>query len=375
MKTIAEAVIIGGGIQGASLAYHLARRGLTNVCLVEMNDLGSGSTGRSASIIGHLSPRKNCLALTELSFAAYMRFGDELEADPGYDPIGYLMLAGPQSAPTLRRHHQVLQRRAIESHLLDEDDIDGLVPSLNLEGIAMGLYSPLGGSLDPHSIAMAYAQRARLLGVQISQRVKATGLEIEGGRMRGVHTTAGFIATPRVINAAGFRAREVGAWAGMALPIRNMKRHIFVTGPVPLYSQSMPFTYEYEVGWYVRREGPGVLIGMGSVESDEEDPQVDWSFLDEVGEHTMHRAPALADAKITSGWAGLRPMTPDEKPILGQAPHLPGFFNDCGWDGHGVMHAPVGGLLMAELILDGKATSADISPFRVERFDGWLTVD
>jgi sarcosine oxidase subunit beta len=375
MKTTAEAVIIGGGIQGTSLAYHLACRGLTDVCLVEMNDLGSGSTGRSASVIGHLSPRESCLVLTELSFAAYLRFRDELDADPGYESIGYLMLAGAQGAPTLRRHHQLLQRRAIDSRLVDGDDVNDLVPGLNLGDIEERLYSPLGGSLDPHSIVMAYAQCARRLGVQISQRVKATGLRIEGRRLLGVHTAAGFIATPRVVNAAGFRAREVGAWAGMALPIRNMKRHIFVTGPVPLYSGSFPFTYEYEVGWYIRREGPGVLIGMGAVESDEEDPQVDWSFLDVVGEHTMRRAPALADAGIENSWAGLRPMTPDEKPILGEAPHLPGFFNDCGWDGHGVMHAPAGGVLLAELILDGKATSADVSPFRVERFDGWLARD
>lgn len=372
MKTMAEAVIIGGGIQGTSLAYHLAQRGLTDVCLVEMNELGSGSTGRSASVIGHLSPRKDCLPLTELSFVSYMRFRDELDADPGYKSIGYLMLAGTQSAPTLRHHHQTLQRRAIESYLVDKDAINDLTPGLNLEGIEVGLYSPLGGNLDPHSIVMAYAQGARRLGVQIFQGVKATGLKIERERLLGVHTTAGFIATSRVVNAAGCHAREVGAWASMALPIRNMKRHIFVTAPVSLYSRSIPFTYEYEVGWYIRREGPGVLIGMGAVESDEEDPQVDWSFFDVVGEHIMHRAPVLADAEIENAWAGLRPMTPDEKPILGQAPHLPGFFNDCGWDGHGVMHAPIGGLLMAELILDGKATSADVSPFRLERFDGWL---
>jgi sarcosine oxidase subunit beta len=211
--------------------------------------------------------------------------------------------------------------------------------------------------------------------VQIAQRVKATGLKIERDRLRGVQTTAGFIVAPCVVNAAGSRAREVGDWAGMALPIRNMKRHIFVTGPVPLYSGTIPFTYEYEVEWYIRREGPGVLIGMGAEESNEQDPRVDWSFLDVIGAHTMHRAPPLADVEIKSGWAGLRHMTPDDCPILGQAPHLPGFFNDCGWDGHGVMHAPAGGLLMAELILDGKASVADVDPFCVERFDGWLARD
>ena len=372
IQSTAEAVIIGGGIQGVSLAYHLAARGLVDLCLIEMNELGSGSSGRSASLITFASPPEACLPLTEYSFAALMRFPEELGGDSEYDPIGCLRLAGERGDSVMRCRHGLLQGMGIESQLLDRDAIDSLTPGLNLEDINVGLYVPGDGNIEPHSILTAYAQNARRLGARIYQRVQAIGLEIEGERLRGVHTTAGFISTPRVINAAGFCAREVAAWAGMDLPIKNLKRHIFYTGPVALYSGSIPFTYEYEVEWYIRREGPGVLIGMGAEESDEKDPQVDWAFLDVLGEHTMHRAPALADAEIKGGWAGLRPMTPDDNPILGPAPHLPGFFNDCGWDGHGVMHAPAGGLLMAELILEGTSASADVTPFRVERFEGWL---
>jgi sarcosine oxidase subunit beta len=373
----AEVVIIGGGIQGISLAYHLAERGLTDVCLVEMKDLGSGSSGRSAAIIGYGFPTENCLPLTELSFAALMCFQDELDADPGYEPIGCLLLAGAQGAPDpstgsgyyLSRRHALLQSKGLISHLVDRETISRLTPGLNLEGIEVGLYGPRDGVVDPHFIMMAYAQHARRLGVEFAEGVKATGLEIEGDRVVGVHTTAGLIATHRVVNAAGFRAREVGAWAGMDLPITNLKRHIFVTGPIPTYSQSIPFTYEVEVAWYMRREGPGLLIGMGAVESDEEDPQVDWAFLDVVADHSMHRAPALAEAEVKTGWAGLRPITPDDDPILGEASHLRGFFNDCGWGGHGIMHAPAAGMVLAELIVDGETTSADISPFRAERFE------
>jgi sarcosine oxidase subunit beta len=303
-----------------------------------------------------------------------MRFQDELDADPGYEPIGCLLLAGAQGAPDLRRRHALLQSKGIDSHLVDRETISRLTPGLNLEGIEVGLYGPRDGSIDPHSIMMAYTHHARRLGMEFAEGVKATGLQIEGDRIVGVHTTAGFIATPRVVNAAGFRAREVGTWAGMDLPITNLKRHIFVTGPMPAYSQSIPFTYEVEVAWYMRREGPGLLIGMGAVESDEEDPQVDWSFLDVVAEHSMHRAPALAEAEIKSGWAGLRPITPDDDPILGEASHLRGFFNDCGWGGHGVMNAPAAGIVLADLIVDGttdrgNVMDAYISRFRAERFE------
>jgi sarcosine oxidase subunit beta len=372
VKSTAEVVIVGGGIQGISLAYHLARAGLSDVCLLEMNTLGSGSSGRSATVTAHSFTSEHCLPLVQRSFEAYMRFPEELEADPGYERIGFLLLCGSEAAPDLRNNYHLLQRERVESQLLDPADIAQLTPGLNLEDIELGLYTPHDGVIDAHFIMMAYAGAARRMGVRFVEGVKATGLQVRGERVVEVHTSAGLIATGCVVNAAGFRARAVAQWAGMELPITNYKRHIFVTGPVEAYSDIFPFTYELEVGWYLRREGPGLLIGMGKQESDEEDPQVDWSFLAQVVEHSMHRAPPLAEAGVMNGWAGLRSLTPDDDPILGQAPHLEGFYNDCGWGGHGIMNAPAGGMILADLILYGKTDLTDVQPFRAERFPHWL---
>jgi sarcosine oxidase subunit beta len=368
MKSNAEIVIIGGGIQGLSLAYYLTHHGVSDVCLLEMNSLGSGSSGRSAAIIGYTFPSENCLPLLALSFDALLRFGEETGVDPGYDPIGCVQLASVEQAPGLRRRHALLQCLGIETHLLDAAGIDELTPGLHLADIELGLYEPGAACLDPHSIMMGYAQQARRKGAKLVEDVRVTGLEVEGGRLVGVRTTTGPVSARCVVNAAGFCARQVAAWAGMDLPITNVKRHIFFTGPVSTYAEPFPFTYEVEPTWYIRREGPGLLIGMGASPSDEEDPKVDWAFLDDVTEHSLHRAPPLEEAGIRTAWAGLRPLTPDENPILGPAASLQGFWNDCGWGGQGIMLAPAGGMMLAEWILGGAPRSASGSPFLAQRF-------
>ena len=195
-----------------------------------------------------------------------------------------------------------------------------------------------------------------------------TGRRIAGGKtvfheyMHIGETNSGllFVAHPGGGEGTPFRLQKAGKNKALDMTFKDVE--------VSDGRLAIEFTYEVELPWYLRREGPGLLIGMGNVASDEEDPQVDWSFLDEVIEHSIHRAPALAEAGVKTAWAGLRPVTPDDNPILGPAQHLEGFWNDCGWGGHGIMHAPAGGLILAEWIVDGRASTIDARGFTAGRF-------
>jgi sarcosine oxidase subunit beta len=220
---------------------------------------------------------------------------------------------------------------------------------------------------------MAYAAQARRRGVRILEGVQAMGLQIRSGQVKEVTTTDGDIGCEWVVNAAGARAREVAAWADLNLPITIIKRHIMVTGPVATYSQHIPFTYEVDPTWYMRREGPGLLLGMGSAEIEAVgdkalDERVDGEVIAQLIDYSVYRAPALQDAGLMTRWAGLRPATPDEAPILGPVPHLRGYLNDCGWGGNGVMNAPAAGRALAELITEGRTSEVDIRPYSASRF-------
>jgi len=374
LKRTAEVVVIGAGIQGTSVAYHLARRGMTDVVVVEMGTIGSGSSGRSAAMLVHHTFSRTHWDLLRISLAAYRRFEEELEVDPGLRSIGRLRLVTHRLA-TETPYTEPRAGYGSTCEVLDTSQIDALVPGLFLEDVAFGLYNPEDAVLDPHAVYRGYASWARRQGVEICEGVKAICVQIRSGQVVGVVTSDGVISAPRLVNAAGPWAREVGTWAGLDLPIANFKRHIFFVTPPPPppFDAERPFLQDLDLEWYCRREGPGLIIGIGNSPSDPGDTMIDRSLLPEVVERILHRAPTMAEARITNGWVGLRSLTPDDDPIVGEAATIGGLFNCCGWGGHGVMHAPAGGLLTAELITDGRATSADVAGFRLERFAHRLT--
>lgn len=368
MRNTADVVVIGGGIQGLACAFHLAAKGVKQVSLVELEFLGSGSSGRSAAMLVHAMWSPQTILLSRLSAQEYFAFEQVVGEKFEYKPIGHMNVATAAAEAALRAEVAMQQSMGVPIQVLAPDEIKRAVPALNVEDLVLGAVCWKDGVIDPHAVMQAYARAARQRGAEINEMARATNIIVENGRVVVVETTQGKIATPIVVNATGARAREVAAWVGLNLPIVNYKRHIFITDEFPAIPRDSPFVMDTQVEWYFRKEGENVLMGMGREESTSFEPQFEPEFQAQVIEQAAHRAPILLDAKILRGWAGLRALTPDDLPILGLAPDVQGFANCCGWGGHGVMHAPAGGILTAEIIADGVASSLDVTPFRLERF-------
>ena len=371
MKRTADVVVIGAGIQGLSAAYHLARGGIRDVIVVEKEFIGAGSSGRSASMLSLHRDDEPKIRLSQFSFDRYMAFKEELGTDIAYKPIGYLSVAVESNAGELQHRMQLCQSLDIPAEILSPDEIKALAPLLNTDDLVLGLFDRQAGVIDAHAIMLGYADKARQLGVEIRQGIRAVGIRLESGHVLGVDTASGPIATRCVVNASGADAVEVGRWAGVALPIDNRARSVFVTDVFPLVPDDSPFVIDEDLAWYYRKEGPGVLMGFGQERTDKVSMSINRALLPQVVERAMHRVPVLAEARIAHGWSGLRPLTPDNCPIIGPVDAVEGYIVSCGWGGTGVMHAPAGGQLVAEAICNGRATILDLNPFLLSRFDRW----
>lgn len=368
MKQTADVVVIGAGIQGLSAAYHLNRAGVRDVVVVEMEVIGAGSSGRSAAMLTLQRDGEANVRMAQFAFEEYMAFESELGVSPGYERTGMLRLFGPELEDEARRHAQTRQQLNVETEVLAPDEVQARWPFVSAEGLALGVYGPDDGVLDPHSVMQGYARAARRMGTEINEGIKATGLKITNGRVAAVETTAGPIATRWAVNAAGAQAGEVGRWAGLALPIDPRRRSIFITGPFDALPVAFPMVHDDSYGWYIRREGPGILMGMGKEQAASLSFAPNWDLLPQAIDVALVRVPLMAHAEIMRGWTGLRSLTPDHKPLIGPVEGLEGLVLCCGWSGEGVTGAPAGGQLVTEVITAGGAISLPLEPFLLARF-------
>ncbi len=369
MDSTAEVVIIGAGAIGCSTAYHLARKGLTDVAVVEMEQVGAGSSSKSASMLSLQFGRDALMArLARYSYERYMHFEEELGAAIDFRRTGWITLAGEAEAESLRQTAETLQSLGIRTDLLAPEEVRAIYPELSLEGVALGAWGPDDGPFDPHSILWGYMKAAARLGVRLRQGERATGLRLCGGRLLGVETTQGFIAARTVINAAGPWAAQVCAWAGLDLPLCNSLRTLVMTGPLPDIPPERPFVEDESAGWYFRPETGGVLMGMGAVPARSPEAVLDTQMVAAIVDFAVRRVPVLEKASLLTAWSGVRPLTPDNRPILGPAAGLEGFLLNTGWGGVGIIQSPAAGQLLAELVCDGQASTFGLEEFRLERF-------
>ena len=355
----AAVVIVGGGAVGTAAAYHLARLGITDVVLCERETLGSGSTGKSAGGIRLQFGDELNVRLSLRSLAELERF-EELTGQP-IDLVqpGYLFLLDDEAdVTTFRQALAVQQALGVPSRELTPAEACELVPQLGLDGVLAATYCPRDGYMTADAVVRGYAAAAAAGGARIRQSCPVTGIRTAaGGRIAGVDTASGPIATDTVICAAGAWSAEVGRLVGVEIPVEGVPRWLHFTPTDGGLPQRLPLTIDFASGFYFHREGPGLVFGG-------REPRVEG-----LAEHAGRRLPVLLDLPVTSSWWGYYEVSPDENAIVGETAAVSRFLYATGFSGHGFQQAPAVGEHLAELVA-GHSPALDLSPFTVERFAG-----
>jgi sarcosine oxidase subunit beta len=366
----AEVVIVGGGIIGASIAYHLAARGMKDVMLLEKEIFfGAESTGKCAGGIRAQFTTPVNIRLSMRSVGKFERFADEMGVPIVFHQVGYMFMSTTPAQWEAAQRNVALQRSlGLEVDLLTADQVTARVPELRADDIVGATFCATDGIGDPHEFLQGYLKRNRDLGVRVVNQRPVTGIRLENGRVTGVETSAGPVSTPVVVNAAGAWSPMVGKHVGLDLPIQPVRRHIATTAPLEFVKPTYPMMVDNGTGLYMHPESGGLLMGMAKRD---EPPayrtDVDEEFVMEIATAAVDRMPALEVAEINAAWAGLYEVTPDHHPIITAHDGVPGFYTCAGFSGHGFMHAPAAGEVVAQLILDGKS-DIDVSVLGMARF-------
>jgi sarcosine oxidase subunit beta len=363
----ADIVIIGAGAVGTSIAYQLARRGQRRVVVIDQDTVGSGTTSKAAGGIRAQFATETEIRISLECITVFEHFEEEFGVDIGYRKIGYLSLITDEADLKDSQPRIALQNRlGVDVRVITPKEAQTIVPAMQVDDLIAAVWSPGDGMAGPAEVTNAYARRARELGASIVEGVEARAIDLKARR---VATTQGDITAPVIVNAAGPRAARVARMVGVDVAVYPRRRHIFFTEPFPEIPGPTPLTTDRGSGMYFRKEMEQLLISPGDVVDVGDDMNVpmDAAKREEAVEKAIHRLPILERARIAGGWAGLRPLTPDEHAIIGWAPGVEGFFLAVGFCGHGFQHSPATGRLVAEWLIDGHP-SMDMAVFEPGRF-------
>ena len=370
MGQVADVVIIGGGVIGLSIAYHLGQKKAGKIVLLEKGQLGEGSTSRCVGGIRTQFSTEINIRFSLESVKTFDHFEEEFGVNPEFKRIGYLFLATTDQDVKVFQQNLILQKQfGIPVEWLHPDEIRRRFPYLKMDDILGGTFSPRDGYAGPSEVLSGFAGGAKRTGVRIYEGVEAKEILVDKGKVTGVRTNGGEISSPVVVNAGGPYASLVAEMAGLCIPVKPLRRQVFVTAPFHLTDQTIPLTIDFHRGWYFRQEVDGFLLSGPLDREPSFNTNTDYEAMVEASENAIYRVPALEKAQIARGWAGLYEISPDNHAILGKVPGLEGFILANGFSGHGFQHSPAVGKVISELILEGKAKTIDISSLSIERFE------
>jgi len=376
MKNSADVVIIGGGIQGASIAYHLTLRGQKSVVVLEKDTLASGCSGRTGGMIRQHYSTGLVTEIARQGRDFFSTFDQVVGGHSGWVQCGLVYMVTEKDREALRHNVELGRRHGVPTGLIDASQARDLVPGLNTDGAVAFAFEENAGYGDGYGSTVAFANRARDLGVTILQGTPAVGLRREGDRITGVLTPGETIGARVVVNAAGPWADRLGRMAGLNLPLKLelIEEAVIRVEPPDTYPIHTPSVYDFVNGLSFRPEGTGHTVVAegssyfkGALDPDGYPTKPSDRYIEDVSVRLARAMPRLESGSCRGGWAGLLEGTPDFHPVMGGAPGIEGLLLCYGFSGHGFKEAPVTGRLIAELILDGRA-SLDIAPLSFERF-------
>jgi sarcosine oxidase, subunit beta len=371
----AEVVIIGGGIVGSSIAWHLTHAGCKNVLVIEReSSQGKGSTGKSmGGVRAQFSTPVN-IQMSLYSIPFYAKFEEVVGHPADYRPQGYLFLATKDSHLAYLRDNFARQQELglTTARLLSAEEIRAMLPQLRSDDILGGSFCSTDGFVDPYSVMNGFMAAAVEHGATLWKKTEVTGITRDQQGAFRVETTRSPISTRTVVNAAGAWAAQIAKFVGLDLPVEPLRRMLVPSEPFSEFPHSSPMVIDMSTGFHFRPEGRGFLLAWNDPE---ETPgyktDFEASFIEKILMHAADRVPAFENLPINPkrAWAGLYEMTPDHHCILGPVDAIPGFFLANGFSGHGVMHSPATGKILADLILHGKTNVVDdVSVLSFERF-------
>ena len=376
MRSTADVVIIGGGVMGASTAYHLAVRGCTNVVLLEARTLAAVGTGHSGAIVRQHYSQDVTTLLALRSVEMFENF-EELTGRSGvFHQVGWLKLGPPDVVGAMDENSNRHRALGVTVEEVPLDDLPDFIPGINTDGLGAALFEPRSGYADPVGTTQGFASKAQELGVAVHEGTAATGIAVDGGRVTGVETGAGHISTPVVVNATGPWSGIVASWAGIDIPITVTREQDILlrcddaaVTPRLSVSNGADRTYWRPAGDGLTLAGDGYPKDIEPADPDDYNADSDESFRSSMMARLGHRLPKYTPrAEVVSSYASLYDVTPDWHPIIGNDPDVAGFVHCEGFSGHGFKLGPAVGKTVAETILDGKPSTVDISPYRLERF-------